>query len=265
MDQKVLFITQEISPYVADSTMSTLGRKLPSAAMANGCDIRTFMPKWGHVNERRNQLHEVIRLSGVNISINEVDHPLLIKVASIQSSHMQVYFIDNADYFKGRLMRVNEEGAEYADNVERAIFYARGVLDTVKKLRWFPDIVVCEGWMSYIIPFYIRTAYREEPAFANSKIVSTIFREQLTDAIPQNIKECINYREASIEQLEQTGIDFSQQDALVRLAVGHSDCIINVAAPKEIGAIIDEGECIHYKLKSLDNLQEQFADICSKL
>lgn len=265
MAQKVLFVTQEISPYVADSTMSTLGRKLPVAAITNGCDIRTFMPKWGHVNERRNQLHEVIRLSGVNISINEVDHPLLIKVASIQATRMQVYFIDNADFFKGRQMRVNENGVEYADNVERAIFYARGVLETVRKLRWFPDIVVCEGWMSYIIPFYIRTAFREEPAFANTKIISTIFREQLTESMPQNIKECINFREANIQELENTGIDFGQQDSLVRLAVAHSDCVINVAAPKEISAVIDEEQCIHYKLKSLDNLQEQFAEICSKL
>lgn len=258
MAQKVLFISQEIVPYVSDSAMSAIGSKLPPAVMANGCEIRTFMPKWGHINERRNQLHEVIRLSGMNISINDVDHPLLIKVASIQAARMQVYFIDNSDYFRHRLMRVDESGSEYADNIERSIFYARGVLETVKKLRWFPDVVVCEGWMSYIIPFYIRTAYREEPAFADCKIISTIFREQLTSPLPDNTMQSIAFREASIETLAETGINFSDNDSLVRLAVKYSDGVINVAAPKEITAIIDESKRPQLKVKSLDTLFEDY-------
>lgn len=265
MAQKVLFITQEIAPYVADTAMSTLGRKMPQSVISEGSEIRTFMPKWGHVNERRNQLHEVIRLSGMNININETDHPLLIKVASIPSAHMQVYFIDNSDYFKGRLMRTDENGEEYDDNVERAIFYARGTLETVKKLRWFPDIVVCQGWMSYVIPYYIRTVYREEPAFANCKVISTIFREQLTDMPPADTKRAICFRDANFESLEATGIDFSQPNALVQLAVKFSDGIMEVAAPKEISEIVKEAKCPSVKLTSLDHVNEYFNKIISML
>lgn len=265
MAQKVLFITQEIAPYVADSAMSTIGRKLPPEVVANGCEIRTFMPRWGHINERRNQLHEVIRLSGQNISINETDHPLLIKVASIQAARMQVYFIDNSDYFRRRLMRVDEEGNEYADNVERAIFYARGVLETVKKLRWFPDVVVCQGWMSYLVPFYIRTAYKDDPAFANCKIVSTYFREQLTSEIPADVKAAINFREASVDALDATGIDFTQTEALVKLSASFSDGLINVAAPKELGLLLEDTKKPLLKVKSLDTLYEEYVKFQAKL
>lgn len=265
MAQRILFITQEITPYVPESAMSTLGRKLSTAATSNGFEIRTFMPKWGIINERRNQLHEVIRLSGMNISINETDHPLLIKVASIQATHMQVYFIDNSDYFNRRMMRINEAGEEYADNVERATFYARGVLETVKKLRWYPDIIVCQGWISSIIPFFIRTAYSQEPAFTNCKIVSTLFREQLTTTMPENIKECITFREASLERLEETGIDFTQNDCLARLAIAYSDGIMDLAAPKEISAIVADSGKPALKFKTLDNLKEQFTEFVGKL
>ena len=134
--KKVLFITQEITPYVSESPLSVMGRELPQYIQEKGREIRTFMPKWGNINERRNQLHEVIRLSGMNLIIDDTDHPLIIKVASIQSARMQVYFFDNDDYFLHRQMVADEEGNEYADNDERAIFYARGVLETVKKLRW---------------------------------------------------------------------------------------------------------------------------------
>ena len=149
---KVLFITQEITPYVPESELSKMGRYLPQAIQEKGKEIRTFMPKWGNVNERRNQLHEVIRLSGMNLIIDDTDHPLIIKVASIQAARMQVYFIDNDDYFQQRLMKLDENGVEYNDNDERAIFYARGVLETVKKLRWCPDIIHCHGWMSALVP-----------------------------------------------------------------------------------------------------------------
>ena len=149
MANKVLFITQEIIPYVTESEMSRTGRQLPQAIQEKGREIRTFMPKWGNVNERRNQLHEVIRLSGMNLIIDDTDHPLIIKVASIQAARMQVYFIDNDDYFQNRMMATNEEGIEYDDNDERAIFYARGVLETVKKLRWCPEISKRHTWKNH--------------------------------------------------------------------------------------------------------------------
>ena len=138
---KILFITQEITPFVSESVMANVGRSLPQATQDLGKEIRIFTPKWGIINERRNQLHEVIRLSGMNLIIDDTDHPLIIKVASLQAARMQVYFIDNDDYFHNRAMTVDENGVEYGDNDERTIFFARGVLETVKKLRWCPEVI----------------------------------------------------------------------------------------------------------------------------
>ncbi len=176
---KVLFINQEITPYVPETPMSLLGRTLPQAIQEKGREIRTFMPKWGNINERRNQLHEVIRLSGMNLIIDDTDHPLIIKVASIQSARMQVYFIDNDDYFQNRLMTCDENGVEYEDNDDRTIFYARGVLETVKKLRWCPDVIHCQGWISALIPLYVKKAYKDEPSFRESKVVFSLYENCL--------------------------------------------------------------------------------------
>ena len=221
--KKVLFITQELTPYVEESAMATLGRKLPQAIQENGREIRTFMPRWGNINERRNQLHEVIRLSGMNIVINDTDHPLIIKVASIQAARMQVYFIDNDDYFHKRLMLRDENGQEYEDNGERAVFYARGVLETLKKLRWCPDVIHCHGWMSSVVPLYIKEAYRDDPAFAGAKIIFSGYEEMPAATPPANLADCIAFRGASLDVLKQTGIDFSQPDAYGKLAVAFSD------------------------------------------
>ncbi len=190
-DKRILFISDQITPFVASSTISDYCRQLPQSIQELGADIRTFMPKWGHVNERRNQLHEVIRLSGMNLIIDDTDHPLIIKVASIQAARMQVYFIDNEDYFQNRLMVTDKEGNEYQDNDERSIFFARGVLETVKKLRWNPDIIHCHGWLSSMIPFYVKTLYKDEPAFRDSKIVYSVydksFQNNFRDSFPKMI------------------------------------------------------------------------------
>ena len=159
MAKKVLFINQEIAPYVPETGLSEKGRDLPHKIQEAGYEIRTFMPKWGNINERRGQLHEVIRLSGMNLIIDDTDHPLIIKVASIPQTRLQVYFIDNDDYFMKRQMALDENGEEYTDNGERAIFFARGVLETVKKLRWEPDIIHCQGWMGAIVPLFVKQAY----------------------------------------------------------------------------------------------------------
>ena len=136
--KRVLFISQEIVPYLPESEMANIGRFLPQGIQEKGKEIRTFMPRYGCINERRNQLHEVIRLSGMNLIINDTDHPLIIKVASIQSARMQVYFIDNDDYFQRKHTIADEKGAFLPDNDERSIFFARGVFETVRKLRWLP-------------------------------------------------------------------------------------------------------------------------------
>ena len=178
--KKILFINQEIAPYVPDTTMSVLGRDIPQAIQEMSHEIRIFMPKWGTINERRGQLHEVQRLSGMNLIIDETDHPLIIKVASIQTAKIQVYFIDNDDYFNKRRMEKDESGEDYSDNGERAIFFARGVLETVKKLRWIPDVIHCQGWMSAVVPLYVKTAYHDEPSYADTKVVTSLFSKVST-------------------------------------------------------------------------------------
>ena len=229
MAKKVLFINQEITPYVPESEMSTMGSLMPHKMQDAGFEIRTFMPKWGTINERRGQLHEVIRLSGMNLIIDDTDHPLIIKVASIPQSRIQVYFIDNEDYFQKRRTTVDEAGDEYSDNGERAIFFARGVLETVKKLRWTPDIIHCQGWMSAVIPFYVKTAYHEEPQFANTKVVTSLFSEQPKGDFGTNFKQCLEFRDAKSELIEKYGEKFDFIE-LGKLAIDYSDGIVETSS-----------------------------------
>lgn len=224
--KKVLFINQEIIPYVPESEMSHLGRLIPQVIQDKGYEIRTFMPKWGNINERRGQLHEVIRLSRMMLIIDETDHPLIIKVASIPSTRIQVYFIDNEDYFTKRLMAFDENGKEYDDNGERAVFFARGVLETVKKLRWIPDVIHCQGWMCSIIPLYIKTAYQDEPSFANTKVVTSLFSEELHDSLGANFRHSIAFRNVTPEILDKYGSDFGFME-LEKLAIDYSDGVVN--------------------------------------
>ena len=231
MAKKILFINQEITPYVADSDLSLMGKALPQAMQESGHEIRTFMPKWGIINERRGMLHEVIRLSGMNLIIDDTDHPLIIKVATINQTRVQVYFIDNDDYFAKRQMTIDEEGNDYADNGERAIFFARGVLETVKKLRWVPDIIHVQGWMGAVVPLYIQTAYHEEPSFANTKVVTSLFSKSMNSDLDPNFKQCVAFKEAKAELLKKYPDKFTFED-LGKLAIDYSDGVI--AAQKDV-------------------------------
>ena len=222
---KVLFITQEITPYVSESEMSLVGRNLPQAIQEKGREIRTFMPKWGNINERRNQLHEVIRLSGMNLIIDDTDHPLIIKVASIQSARMQVYFIDNDDYFQNRLHVVDENGVEHEDNDARAIFYARGVLETVKKLRWCPDVIHCHGWMTALAPLYIKKAYKDEPSFRDAKVVFSLYDNDFKEPFHPDFASKLLLKGISKKDVAdlKEPVDYT---ALCKLAVDYSDGVI---------------------------------------
>lgn len=227
---KVLFISQEIYPYLNESPYSMLGRKLPQAAQEAGCETRTFMPKFGEINERRNQLHEVIRLSGMNLIIDDTDHPLIIKVASIQSARIQVYFIDSDDYFKRRKGVADEKGVEYEDNDERCIFFARGVLETVKKLRWTPDVICCQGWMSALAPLYIKKVYNDDPFFKDAKVVVSLEDKEFKQAFKQNFAQKILMDGISKEDL--TSINKKKVDfvSLMKLATDYSDAVVKTSS-----------------------------------
>jgi starch synthase len=191
--KKVLFISQEITPYLTETRLSKIGRYLPQGIQERGKEIRTFMPRYGCINERRNQLHEVIRLSGMNLIIDDTDHPLIIKVASIQSARMQVYFIDNDDYFQRKFIVSDASGKEFEDNDERALFFARGVIETVKKLRWSPDIVHCHGWMSALVPVYLRNIYGDDPLFNNYKIIYSVYNNDFKTPFRLSFADKLRY------------------------------------------------------------------------
>ncbi len=199
---KVLFVHQEITPYLKESHMGTIGRFLPQGIQEKGKEIRTFMPRYGCINERRNQLHEVIRLSGMNLIIDDTDHPLIIKVASIQSARMQIYFIDNEDFFQRKFTLKDKNDKCFDDNDERAIFFSRGVIETVKKLGWAPDIVHCSGWFSSFLPLYFKTTLKENPMFSDTKVVFSIFDDEFPGQLSNDIVKKIKTKEMTNEDLE---------------------------------------------------------------
>ena len=253
--KRVLFVNSEIFPYLPESPIANIGRYLPQGIQEKKKEIRSFMPRYGCINERKNQLHEVIRLSGMNIIINDVDRPLVIKVASISAARMQVYFIDNEDYFHRKSIYHDAEGQFFKDNGERAIFFARGVLETVKKLRWAPDVIHCQGWISQILPIYLKKAYIDDPIFSNSKIVLSLYDDTPTTDFPDDFRERILFgdvTEKDVEILaEPTGIN------LAKLAAGYSDGIIFGSA--EVAPEIKEFckksglPCLPYNEEALQN------------
>lgn len=186
---KILYVCQEISPYLPENELSKLSLEMARQMQERGAEVRTFMPRFGCINERRNQLHEVIRLSGMNLIINDNDHQLIIKVASIPSARIQIYFIDNDDYFARRAVLTDEEGKPFADNDDRAIFFARGMLETVKKLRWAPTIVHCHGWFSAIAPMYLKKVFYDDPLFRDVKIVVSLGDDKFEGCLAEDFKQ----------------------------------------------------------------------------
>ena len=221
---KILFISQEITPYLPETEMSLIGRNLPQGIQERGREIRTFMPKFGCINERRNQLHEVIRLSGMNLIIDDSDHPLIIKVASIQTARMQVYFIDNEDYFQRRAILKDKEGKYYNDNDERAIFFARGVLETVRKLQWAPDIIHCHGWFTSFIPLYIKRYYHEDPLFIDSKIITSAYDDEFKGKLDLKVKNKL-IRDG-IPEGDTLPLNNPDYAGLLKVAINMSDGVI---------------------------------------
>tara|TARA_B100000401_G_scaffold257970_1_gene175343 strand:- start:72 stop:920 length:849 start_codon:yes stop_codon:yes gene_type:complete len=236
MKKRVLYVCQEISPYTGDTNMGNLAGILPQKIQESGNDIRMFLPRFGTINERRHQLHEVIRLSGMNLIIDDFDHQLIIKVASIQKLRLQVYFIDNEEYFPSKQMFHDQEGNLMLNNDERMIFYCKGVIETVRKLGWAPDIIHCQGWFSSLVPMYIKKLYKDEPLFENVKIVYSVFDNQenfhlgnkLTDKLlfENLLKDDVkNVTDASINNLHQFAIDYS--DAVIQGSQEISDQVLS--------------------------------------
>ncbi len=252
--KRVLFVNSEIFPYLPESPIAKIGRFLPQGIQERKKEIRSFMPRYGCINERKNQLHEVIRLSGMNIVINDVDRPLVIKVASISAARMQVYFIDNEDYFHRKSVYYDDKGEFFKDNGERAIFFARGVLETVKKLRWAPDVIHCQGWISQVLPLYLKKAYVDDPIFSNSKIVLSIYDDTPAE-FPEDFKERILF--GGICEDDMKVMSGSDGTNLAKLAIEYSDGIIFGAEdiPDEIVAFCKGKGCpsVPYDAKAIED------------
>ncbi len=243
-NHRILFAFQEIFPYLKDSHMAKIGRYLPQGIQEKNNEIRTFMPRFGCINERRNQLHEVIRLSGMNIIIDDKDNPLIIKVASIQSARMQVYFIDNEEYFERKYMLFDKENKPFKDNDERMIFFCRGVLETVIKLSWSPTIISAHGWMSSLLPVYLKTAFSDNPFFSDTKVVFTIYDESNCGNNSKNFPNKLETDGMTKEQVEEfRNLDYI---GIMKKSIDYSDGVV-------IGS-----ENIHPELKSyIDSIRDK--------
>lgn len=241
-DKRILFVSSEVVPYLPETELSSTAFNAAKNAHSKGVQTRIFMPRFGVINERRHQLHEVIRLSGMNLVVNDMDMPLIIKVASIPKERMQVYFIDNEEYFKRKAVFSDEDETLFPDNDERAIFFAKGVIETVKKLNWAPDIIHVHGWMASLLPLYLREFYNEEPLFTESKIVTSIYNnpfegtlnEKLADKVKFDLKE--NQKIATINTPSHTNI--------LKSAIENSDAVIHGSEDisDEITSFIEEKE-----------------------
>ena len=246
--KKVLFISQEMTPYLATGrTISEVSRSLPQAVMDNGYEIRNFMPRFGCINERRHQLHEVIRLSGMNIVVNDMDQPLIIKVASIPSARTQVYFIDNEEYFKRKHATQDDKGKCFSDNDERAIFFARGVFETVKKLGWSPDIIHCHGWMASLVPVYLKNLYHEDPLFQHTKVVQSLYSNFSHKVLAENMKP---------EQFKPDGTDY---EAIIKESLRYTDAVVSGLEPisKSLLEAVDKADHVnHLRVTEKGNLAE---------
>lgn len=222
--KKILYIAPEIYPYLPESYISNICRFLPQGIQEKDNEIRTFMPKFGCINERKNQLHEVIRLSGQNIIVDNIDRTLIIKVASLQVVRMQVYFIDSEDYFKRKKIFYDDNGNFFPDNDERMIFFAKGVIETVKKLGWEPDIIHCHGFMSALVPIFIKTYYKDSPLFQDTRLVYSVYNDKFPELLDPTISKKLTG--TGIDESYIRHIDNPTYASLIKLAADYSDAVV---------------------------------------
>lgn len=238
-DKRILYVSSEVIPYLPETEISSMSFEAPRMVNKQGGQIRIFMPRYGNINERRHQLHEVIRLSGINLVVNDLDMPLIIKVASIPKERIQVYFIDNEDYFKRKATLTDEDGNLFEDNDERAIFFAKGVIETVKKLNWAPDIIHTHGWLASLLPLYLKQYYKDEPLFKDSKIVTSVYEASFEDTLNSNLIEKVRFDEIEEEYIKN--LNTPNYSNLMKTAIDFSDGLIKGSQnlPDELNTYIN--------------------------
>jgi len=223
-DKRILYVSSEVVPYLAENEVSLMSYDVPKMVNDQGGQIRIFMPRYGNINERRHQLHEVIRLSGMNLVVNDLDMPLIIKVASIPKERIQVYFIDNDEYFKRKATFTDEEGTLFPDNDERAIFFAKGVVETVKKLNWVPDIIHVHGWMAAMLPIYLKHYYKDEALFSDTKIITSVYSQSFEGSL--NIEMINKVKFDGVPEASISNLETPDYENIILATLNHSDGII---------------------------------------
>jgi len=263
-DKRILFVSSEVVPYLPETELSSTAFNAAKNAHSKGVQTRIFMPRFGVINERRHQLHEVIRLSGMNLVVNDMDMPLIIKVASIPKERMQVYFIDNEEYFKRKAVFTDEDDQLFADNDERAIFFAKGVVETVKKLNWAPDIIHVHGWMASLLPLYIKEFYKEEPLFNESKIVTSLYSSSFEGALNEKLADKVNFDLKNKSKI--TTIKTPNYTNILKSAIENSDAIIHGSEDisDELNEYINEKEIPALEFQS-ENLKESYLNFYADL
>ncbi|MCK4561565.1 MAG: glycogen/starch synthase [Flavobacteriaceae bacterium] len=260
-DKRILFISSELSPYLPQTEVSKMAFEVPKEMHHQGAQIRMFMPRFGVINERRHQLHEVIRLSGMNLIINDMDMPLIIKVASIPKERMQVYFIDNEEYFKRKAVFTNEKGELFEDNDERAIFFAKGVVETVKKLKWAPDVIHIHGWMASLLPLYLREYYKNDPLFAESKIVVSAFNTDTNGVLcNKTLVKKIKFDQIPENKLES--LQKESNNSFMKIAIENADAVIKGSENlnDELNSLIDNLKVPVLDYQPLESFTEAYSD-----
>ncbi len=259
-DKRILYVSSEVVPYLPETEMASTAFNAARKAHSKGVQTRIFMPKFGVINERRHQLHEVIRLSGMNLIINDMDMPLIIKVASIPKERMQVYFIDNDEYFKRKAIFTDEDDKLFDDNDERAIFFAKGVIETVKKLNWAPDIIHIHGWMASLLPLYLREFYKEEALFSHSKIVTSIYNNDFEGTLHEGLMEKVQY-----DKIDDSKIETLQTPTYINIlknAIENSDAVIkgSETVSDELLQFIEEKNKPFLDYQTEETLTEAYLD-----
>lgn len=222
---RILYVASEINPFLKTTEVADFVRRLPQAMQERGMEIRILVPRFGLINERKNRLHEVVRLSGINISVGDEEKPLVIKVASIPNAKLQVYFIDNEDYFHRKSVFFDKEDNFYEDNDERAIFFCKGVLETVKKLGWSPDIIHCNDWMTSLIPLYVKTTYKNDPIFKESKTAFTIYGNNFSHKFGDDLLDKVKMIDIDDSMLGP--LKSADYEGFVKMGVEYADAVIN--------------------------------------
>lgn len=263
-DKRILYVSSEVIPYLPETEIASTAFNVAKSAHGNGVQTRIFMPRFGVINERRHQLHEVIRLSGMNLIINDMDMPLIIKVASIPKERMQVYFIDNDEYFKRKAIFTDEDDQLFSDNDERAIFFAKGVVETVKKLNWAPDIIHVHGWMASLLPLYLREYYSEEPLFSDSKIVTSVYNKDFEGSLNEELAEKIKFDRITEDKTQV--LDQPDYINILKSAISNSDAVVlgSETIPQELKDTIKEKELPILSYQSQESF-EPYLDFYSSI